>query len=209
MILTVLSVLLVFSILLLAEYGSRAKGIHSELTRKFIHMAVGSFVAFWPFFLSWHTIQLLSLAFFAVILVSLKLNIFQSIHAVRRGGFGEILFAVVIGILAVISTDPWIFAISMLVLSFGDGLAAVVGTLWGEKHQYKVLGSTRSIAGTATFFVVTTIIAVLYVWFGPGNANPTTLLFLPVIATLTENVATRGTDNLFMPLVVAFTLMST
>lgn len=207
MIFAALSVLLVLSILLLAEYGSRAKRIHSELTRKFIHLSVGSFVAFWPFFLSWRQIQLLSLAFFVVIVVSLKLNIFRSIHAVRRGGFGEVLFAIVIGFLAVISTDAWVFMISMLFLSLGDGLAAVVGTLWGDKHKYKVLGSTRSLAGTLAFLVVAVLISIFYV-MGPGEANVTILVWLPLIATLTENVAVHGTDNLFMPVVVAFTLMS-
>ncbi len=208
MVLAALSVILVLVILLLAEYGSRAKGIHSELTRKFIHMTVGTFVAFWPFFLSWREIQLLSLAFFVVVLVSLKLNIFRSIHAVRRGGFGEILFAVVIGFLAVISTDEWVFMMAMLFLSLGDGLAAVVGTLKGDTHQYKVLGSTRSLAGTFTFLVVAVTLSAIYVAFGPGEAGLALLVGLPLIATLTENIAIHGTDNLFMPIVVAITLMS-
>jgi phytol kinase len=208
MFLAAVSVILILVILLLAEYGSRAKGIHSELTRKFIHMSVGTFVAFWPFFLGWGKVQLLSVAFFVVIMLSLKFNIFRSIHAVSRGGFGEVMFAMVIGILAVICTEPWIFAVAMLHLSLGDGLAAVVGTLWGDKHEYKIFGSIRSYAGTATFLIVSIAIMSLYVIFGDGEASVMMLAGLPLLATFTENISIHGTDNLFVPIVVALGLMS-
>src|SRR6185503_8307835 len=98
--LTIVALAGVFLILVLAEYLSRYKGVHSELTRKLVHTAVGAFVAFWPFFLSWHQIQFIALAFLVVVLVSIKLDIFGSIHAVKRNVAGEVLFAVVIGLLA-------------------------------------------------------------------------------------------------------------
>src|SRR6185436_5556240 len=125
--LTIVAVAVVFLILVFAEYLSRYKGVHSELTRKIVHVLVGMFVAFWPFFLSWQQIQVLSLLFLVVVVISIKLNIFGSIHAVSRNKMGEVLFAVIIGLLAFISSDPWIFAAAMLHLSLADGLAAVIG----------------------------------------------------------------------------------
>ena len=50
--LTVLAIFVVLLILVFAEYLSRFKGVHSELTRKLVHILVGAYVAFWPFFLS-------------------------------------------------------------------------------------------------------------------------------------------------------------
>lgn len=207
MLYTALAIFVVFLLLLLAEYASRAKGIHSELTRKFVHMSVGSFVAVWPFFLSWHQIQLLSFLFLIVVAASVRLNVFRSIHAVQRNALGEVLFALVIGVLALICTNPWIFMVAMLHLSLGDGTAAIVGTLWGGKHQYRVMKSTKSMAGTAAFLVCSLLIVTFYVAVGPGHASALALLALPLVATVTENVAAHGTDNLFMPIVVALLLM--
>src|SRR6185436_10967073 len=150
--LTIAAVVVVFLIIIFAEYLSRYKGVHSELTRKIVHVLVGMFVAFWPFFLSWRQIQVLGLMFLVVVVISIKLSIFNSIHAVSRNSWGEILFAVVIVILAFISSNPWVFAAAMLHLSLADGLAAVVGLAYGEHNSYRILGRTKSVAGSLAFF---------------------------------------------------------
>jgi phytol kinase len=206
--LALLAVFSVFVVLLLAEYLSRYKGVHSELTRKLVHIVVGVFVAFWPFFLSWSQIQLLSLAFLVVVIVSVKLNIFRAIHAVQRNAMGEILFAAVLGILAFIVTDKWVFAAAMLHLSVADGLAAVVGLGWGENNGYKILGHSKSVAGSVAFFICSILIMIAYVTFSPGTATPVSLLWLPVAATLAENFAIKGTDNIVIPLLVGLVLTS-
>ncbi len=206
--LTIAAVAVVLVILIFAEYLSRYKGVHSELTRKIVHVLVGIFVASWPFFLGWGQIQLLSLAFFAVVLVSIKLNIFGSIHAVARNKMGEVLFAVVIGLLSLISTDPWIFAAAMLHLSLADGLAAVVGLAYGENNSYRIMGRTKSLAGSLAFFFSSLAIMFWYVSFGGADPSAVGLLWLPVVATIAENLSGEGTDNLVIPLLVALVLTS-
>ncbi len=206
--LTALVVFVTFSILIGAEYLSRSREIHAELTRKLVHVAVGTFVAFWPFFLTWREIQFLSLAFFIVISVSIRLNIFRSIHAVNRGMTGELLFAVVIGLLALISTNAWVFAVAMLHLSLADGLAAVVGLGWGDSNSYKVFGRTKSIAGSVAFLVSSFGILLFYGLFADSSTSFWTLLWLPFVATAAENIAVKGTDNLVMPMLIAVVLTS-
>mgnify|MGYP001034330947 CR=1 FL=1 len=206
--LTFFVVFVTFCILVGAEYLSRAKQIHAELTRKLVHVAVGTFVAFWPFFLSWREIQLLSLAFFIVICISIKFNIFSSIHAVKRSITGELLFAVVIGLLALIATDKWVFTAAMLHLSVADGLAAVIGLGWGDSNSYKVFGRTKSIAGSAAFLVASICILGLFAAFSHEDVSFVTYLWLPLVATITENLAVQGTDNLVMPMIIALVLSS-
>lgn len=206
--LALLAVAAVFAVLVFAEYLSRFKGVHSELTRKFVHIMVGVFVAFWPFFLSWSQIQLLSLAFLTVVLVSIKFNIFKSIHAVQRNAVGEVMFAMVIGLLAVIVTDEWIFAAAMLHLSVADGLAAVVGLGWGDSNKYKVFGHQKSIAGSLAFFFSSIAIMLLYIANSDAVADPMLLVGVPLIATAVENMAVHGTDNLIIPLLIGLTLTS-
>ncbi|HYH75238.1 MAG TPA: hypothetical protein VD735_04740 [Candidatus Saccharimonadales bacterium] len=206
MLATALVVIATFCVLVLAEYLSRAKQIHAELTRKLVHVAVGTFVAFWPFFLSWESIQYLSVAFFLVVCVSVRFNVFRSIHAVQRNVMGELLFAIVIGVLATISRDEWVFLVAMLHLSIADGLAAVIGLGWGETNQYKVLGKKKSIAGTAAFLVASYSIMLVYALFAQGTSSGATLLWLPLAAAAAENLAVYGTDNLVMPVLIAIIL---
>jgi phytol kinase len=205
---TLVAVAVVFLILVFAEYLSRYKGVHSELTRKIVHVFVGMFVAFWPFFLSWRQIQVLSLLFLAVVLLSIKLSIFNSIHAVSRNKMGEVLFAIVIGMLAFISTNEWIFAAAMLHLSLADGLAAVVGLAYGEHNSYRILGRTKSLAGSLAFFFASISIMIWYVAFSGVAASAVLLLWLPVVGTIAENLSGEGTDNLVIPLLVSLVLTS-
>lgn len=198
----------VLAILLFAEYLSRYRGIHSELSRKFVHIVGGIFVAFWPFFLSWGQIQVLALLALIAALISIKLNIFHSIHAVKRNVWGEVLAAMVIGILALICDNPWIFMAAMLHLSLADGLAAVVGIAYGDNNSYKVLGETRSLAGNLACFFSSVVIMLAYTFVGDNNASFLTLIGLPLLVTAAENFAVKGTDNLVIPLLVALILTS-
>lgn len=208
MLATILVVAATFCILVASEYLARAKQIHAELTRKLVHVAVGTFVAFWPFFLTWTQIQLLGFAFFAVLCISIKFQIFRSIHAVERNVLGELLFAVVIVALAAICTDKWVFMAAMLHLSLADGLAAVIGLGWGDTNQYKVMGKTKSIAGTTAFIICSLIILAVYGLVANSSTSVATLLWLPFVAAATENLAVYGTDNLVMPLLIAVILSS-
>ncbi len=205
---TIAAVAVVFFILLFSEYLSRYKGVHSELTRKIVHVLVGVFVAFWPFFLSWRQIQLLGVLFLLAVLVSIKLNIFNSIHAVKRNTMGEVLFALIISVLGFVTSDAWIFAAAMLHLSLADGLAAVVGLAYGEHNSYRILGRTKSLAGSLAFFFTSIAIMIWYVSFSGTEPSVISVLVLPVVATIAENLSGEGTDNLVIPLLVALVLSS-
>jgi phytol kinase len=205
---TVVAIAVIFVIVIFAEYLSRYKGVHSELTRKMVHILVGVFVAFWPYFLSWRQIQLISFLFLATVIWSIKFNIFNSIHAVTRNKVGEVAFALVIGILSLISSKDWVFTAAMLHLSLADGFAAVFGLAYGEGTTYKILGRTKSVVGSLAFFFTSVGIMVCYAAFSHLSYSGFTLIGLPVLATLAENVSGEGTDNMVVPLLVALVLTS-
>ncbi len=205
--LTLVAAFVIFLILVFAEFLSR-RGVHSELTRKLVHMMVGTFVAFWPFFLSWRQIQYMSLAFLIVVFISLKLRVFDSVHGVKRRTMGEVLFALVIGILAFIVSNKYIFAAAMLHLSLADGFAAIFGLAWGEGSTYKIMKRTKSLVGSLAFFFTSFAILVWFAIFSHAGYSAVTLVWLPVIATIAENVSGEGTDNMVVPLLVALVLSS-
>jgi phytol kinase len=206
MIPAILAVLVVLTLLLISEYLWRVKRIHSEFTRKFIHITVGTFVAFWPFFLTWYSIEWLSLAFLVVVSTSKVLMIFHSIHSIERKTRGEALFAIAVGLMAIVTHEPWIFMVAILHLSLADGLAAIIGTKYGKRGRYSVFGHTKSILGTVTFWLVSlTILSVFVVVHGPHHLWPI-LIWMPPLAALVENIGIQGTDNVLVPLLVAVVL---
>jgi phytol kinase len=198
----------VFAALLYIEYLTRTKGMHAELSRKLVHITVGTFAAFWPFFLSWRQIQVLSIIFLIGMVMSVRLHLFRSIHDVERTAAGEILAVTIVGLLSFLTTSEWVFMAAMLHLSLADGLAAIVGVMYGKHNSYKVFGETRSLAGNLAFFFTSVLIMVAYAAFSGASYSSITVLWLPVAATLLENVAVRGSDNVVIPLLVALVLTS-
>ena len=184
------------------EYLRRVHLFHAEVTRKFIHITVAAFAASWPFFLQWNHIYLISMLMFVGILFSRFIHLFPAIHGVKRRTWGELFFAMSIGICAVLGQSPWGFAAAMLVMGVADGFAALVGTLLDDTHRYKVLGHFKSREGTITFFVMTVII--LTICASLGHLSPTVfkMLALAGLATILENISVGGTDNLSVPLAI-------
>lgn len=176
---------------------------HPEVTRKFVHITVASFAATWPFFMSWSNIELMSLLMFLGVVASRHFSYFKSIHRVERPTWGELFFAMGIGMTALMSQSTWTFTAAMLLLGLADGLAAIVGTLIGMDHKYKVFGYTKTRAGTLTFFGVAFLVVLFCVVLRGPHEGVATLIWLPAFATLLENVGVGGTDNLIVPLFIA------
>jgi phytol kinase len=190
------------------EVWWRNRPVHSEFSRKFVHITVGSFVAFWPFFLSWQEIELLSLAFLLVVTVSKYLRLFQAIHSAQRPTWGELFFAVSVGLVALATHDKWIYAVALLQMSLADGLAAVIGVHYGNRLKYLVFGHTKSVVGTLTFFVVSLSILLAFGHWSNMSLGLGYVLVVSTLATILENLAVLGLDNLMVPLLVALMLVN-
>lgn len=206
MLMAVFLTLLIVALLLVAnEVWWRKQKIHNELNRKFVHITVGSFVAFWPYFLSWNTIRILSIAFLVGVVLSKYLGIFKAIHSVTRPTWGEVYFALAVGLTTFITDKPAIYAAALLQMSFADGLAAVVGTRYGKGNDYTILGAHKSLVGTGTFLICSYVVLLGVAVF----STPISLLAclgLAIVTTFLENIADQGLDNLVVPLLVAYSL---
>ena len=196
---------IVFMLLVINEIWWRRKKKHSELSRKLIHILVGSFVAFWPYIMSVNSIRIISVLFMIVVFSSMKFNIFKSIHTVKRDSLGEIYFAISVGLITFINPSHLVYTIALLNMSLADGLAALVGTYYGMNRKYKVYGRTKTVLGSLTFFVVALVLILIFIdktghLFGLGY------LALAAGLTLIENISPMGMDNLLVPLVTALFL---
>ena len=196
---------IVFMLLVINEIRWRRKKKHSELSRKLIHILVGSFVAFWPYIMSVNSIRIISVLFTIVVFSSIKFNIFKSIHSVKRDSLGEIYFAISVGLITFINPSHLVYTISLLTMSLADGLAALVGTYYGMNRKYKVYGRSKTVLGSLTFFIVALVLILIYI---DKTGHVFSLGYLAVAAglTLIENISPKGMDNLLVPLVAALFL---
>lgn len=199
-----LAIIPVFLLLLASEYLWRIRKVRGEAARKLVHIAVGSYVAFWPWFLSNREIMLLSAAFLVVVGFSQVFNVFKAIHGSGHRRLGEVLFAVSIGLTALLTTNEWVFAVAILHLSLADGFAGLVGTKWGKGNFYKVLGQRKSFVGTSTFLVASVLILLLAFAASPSltQSHILVLAVVPLAAAAAENFGIWSTDNVMVPLVV-------
>lgn len=192
----------------LGELVRHYSSLHRELTRKVVHIGAAVAIAVWPFYLSWGTVNVLALILLVGVLVSQRFNLAGAVHNIRRKSYGEPLFALAILGVATFAPSPAVYCAAILHLGLADGLAAVTGTIWGKKSQYRVLGDRKSVVGSATFFITSLLILI---GFNIWALNPVPMLavfILPFIATAFENIGLRGTDNITVPMLVVIVLSS-
>jgi len=190
----------------LSELGWRKHFFDNEVGRKFVHITVGSFVAFWPFFLTWNEIRWISIAFLVVVALSDYFKLFHAIHSVQRPTFGEAFFAVTVGVLTVVTHSKGVYAAALLQMSLADGFAAILGTHFGRDNKYHLLGHNKSVVGTATFIVTSALILVGYGTFSVAGITGPVVLFGALGAALLENVSPFGFDNITVPLFIGLLL---
>ena len=195
---------IVLVLLLVNEWWWRGR-VHGEASRKFVHITVGSFVALWPLLLTWSQIEFLSIAFVVAVVVSRQFNLFKAIHSVQRPTWGELYFGAAVGLVAVSTHQPAIYAVALLHMSLADGFAAVIGEKYGRGSTYRIFGAKKSRIGTLAFLIVSlTILTVFSI-----QQSVSLGIWLPLIAvgaTVLENIAVRGLDNIAIPLYVALLL---
>lgn len=197
-----LSLLGILVLLVITEVLWIKKLIHVESARKIIHISTGVFIAFWPFWMSWQAIQVISLLMFAAILISHRFKVFNSIHGVSRLTKGELLYPLGIAIAAFVAPSPAIFAIAILNLALADGLAAVIGHRYGFFNGYKILGHKKSVMGTITFFLISSLIFTIGIAassFVETFSLVQVVVLFPLLLAAIENISWYGLDNITVP----------
>ena len=119
-------------------------------------------------------------------------------------GLGPVYYAMTWTVLAYIFFDHRvIIAIGILAMSYGDGMASLLGTRFG-KQKYHIFHDMKSYIGSIVMFVCTFLLLVVALLF---YAQPVTLdvivclVCIAGVATLVEGVTPFGLDNLSVPFV--------
>lgn len=193
------------AIVLLAETLHRRFSASSELARKIVHIGSGNVIlmAWWLQIPAWVTISASVIAGI-IALLSYYIPFLPGINSVGRQSFGTFFYAVSIGVLV-----AWFWplkqfqyaAIGILVMTWGDGLAGLIGQRFG-KHSYEVWGMRKSWEGSATMALVSYAVSSLILLSVQGNIWQTWLVpvAIALVATGLETFSKLGIDNLTVPL---------
>lgn len=176
-----------------------------EIVRKIVHIGTGNviLIAWWLDIPASVGITASILAS-AITLLSYRLPILPGINSVGRQSLGTFFYSVSFGILVAwfwYLQQPQYAALGILVMTWGDGLAALIGQRFGT-HKYKVFGTEKSWEGSLTMMLVSYVVSSLILVGTQGNSWQTWAISLvvAVIATGLEAVSFLGIDNLTVPL---------
>lgn len=178
-----------------------------EILRKSVHLVSILIVLIYEFYGKESILWVLML-FLVTVLV---LDYFRIEHGIRIPFFhimyrksesdrfgGHIFFA--LGAISVISLCSREIAYSaILMATFGDLTAALVGKFYGKRRVFqKIFKNDKSIEGSASEFLIDFFIGLLIL------GNPIVSLVMVFLATLTETAVNKIDDNLIVPVFAGF-----
>jgi phytol kinase len=185
--------------------GWRIKqGSESELIRKIIHIGTGNVIllAWWLQIPAWVGIGA-SILFSLVTLLSYQFPLIPGIDSVGRKSLGTFFYAVSIGVLITCfwQSYPYCAVLGVLIMTWGDGFAALIGQRWG-KHHYLLWGVQKSWEGSLAMLLISAVVCSLVLFGVYGYAGQIWIIALGValIATVLEAFSKLGIDNLTVPL---------
>ena len=188
----------------------------SELVRKVVHIGTGNIVllAWWMKIPGW--IGVSAGVFFAIVtLASYRFQLLPRIDNVGRRSFGTFFYAVSIAVLV-----GWFWGVNrpefgvlgILVMTWGDGLAGLVGKRFG-RHRYQLWGMEKSWEGSLTMAIVATLVSALIL----SNIVDSTVQLITIsftvgiLSAVLEAFSNLGIDNLTVPILsaaIAYSLVS-
>ncbi len=189
----------------LAEALRQWINLDPEFSRKVVHMGAGNVIllAWWFQLPTWIGVAA-SIVFGVATLVSYRYPILASVSGVGRNSWGTFFYAVSIGVLIGCFWPlrlPQYAVIGILVMTWGDGLAALVGQRWGH-HSYVAWGIHKSWEGSLSMVGMSGAMIALVLLFAQGNIWQTWVSAIAVAfaAAGLEAFSKFGVDNFTVPI---------
>lgn len=199
------SFIYVFGIIFLARFLER---YGKEASRKAVHILVCNWwLLAMIFFDSPIWAAVVPACFVVLNYLSYRFQLFSSMErGAGKGDLGTVYYAISLLLLALISfgplQNPVVGGVGIMIMGYGDGLAAVVGTRW-PKRPYQLLGSEKTLSGSLTMLVASFLVTLVLL---AATGQPQVLIpaiTLALLATVLETITPLGLDNLTVPLVNA------
>ena len=168
-----------------------------ELIRKIPHILIGIILSFSPYFMTQKEIIISAILIVLGIWAGKYSPFFKNIFSIKRITYGMWLVPLTYGLMAWFwlpqEIDTFIFG--LLVLTFSDSIASLVGTKWGKPSGiFKIFG--KSFLGSLSFFITTFFL--FYFFLGKEKIYPS--IISSIFLTFMELVLIFGLDNFFIPI---------
>jgi phytol kinase len=203
----------VFTAIGVAEGLRKWRAYSVDFTRKFIHIAVGMWAYGTVLLFERRAFAIIPpLAFVAINALSYWRGTFKAMETGEKGQLGTVYFPVSFAALIwLLWGRPDLLVASLMPMTWGDALAAVVGRRIGQR-RYTVAGSTRSLEGSVVLFLISWIATLVpLLLLGPGSLDAVTAVGAAAVtalaAVLVEACSPWGIDNLTVPAVSALVLV--
>ncbi len=174
---------------------------HPKFSRKFLHIMVGNILFILPLFDSRWVITFLAAAPFIPLtylmspyspIKSVKDKLSESGH-----GLGLVYYAISWTVLAFFFYDqPWIIAGGIAAMSYGDGIASLIGQKFG-RSKYCISGDVKSLEGSAAMFLILLItLWIVLKYYAVLPISPLVIVSVALVATVLEAITPKGLDNI-------------
>ena len=197
-------VIYIFLIFLLSIIYKIFNPNNKEALRKIIHIGIGPLI---PLAKYLGVDQESALYFTGIISLLILLNyrfkLFPNIEDVDRKSFGTLFYCFSLFILIYLfwNKDPTSLIAGFFIMTFGDGLAGLIGKNSKSKSWY-LLKQKKSLFGTITMFITSLVVIVGLAYFQKYSFN-LNFIFIAFIATVLEQFSIFGIDNFIVPISAA------
>ncbi len=207
-----ISFVFVFFIIGTAEFMRGKFHLGEELTRKFIHIGVGHWVLLAVILINNREWALIPPAAFVLInFFSSRKKFFQSMEGAGGKGLGTVYYSLALLILVFFfwgeEGTPFLLA-GIMVMAWGDGLAAIAGKKWGQK-RIPGLSQIKTWVGSAVMLISSMLVVFLILnhFFSLNILQLAGISFIiGLAATALEVIFRSGWDNIAVPLGTAWLL---
>ena len=190
-----------FSIFLISIIFKKFNEDSKEIVRKIIHIGIGPLIPIAQFLkIDQNSALIFTGIISLIVLFNYTYQIFPIIEDVERKSYGTFFYCISLFILIALfwNKNPYALITGFFIMSFGDGLAGLLGKSFNSK-SWIFFKQKKSLIGTITMLFTSLIVvyAVGYFQQNSFNINYFTIAF---IATILEQFSFLGIDNFIVPI---------
>lgn len=200
--------LLVIALLIIKLLEKKFK-LNGEVKRKLFHMSMGIVMLAFPYiFKSVISVGVLGVIALIVLLclkhTKLKNSFGTILYSVSRESLGEVFFVIsVFSIFYLSKGDKLLYSIPILILTFADSTAALIGKNYAKKNLAEETEDAKSLEGSFMFFMVAFMATHVPILLFTNVGREESLIISAIIGfnvALIEMISHTGNDNLLIPL---------
>ena len=189
--------------------------VGKEASRKYIHIMLSNWwIIAMIFFDNWIWASVMPLAFVFINYFSYKSNIIKVMERDanddNKDSLGTVYYAISLFVLSILTfgflDDPLIGLCGIIVMGYGDGLAAVIGQAVKSK-EFRINGNKKTLAGCLAMFLVTFIVIAGYLTYIEAETVLFKAVMVAILMTIVEAVSIKGTDNISVPIITSLLMI--